>query len=122
MIVAFTCGCLHEINTADPDDIGWWKEVSTDRDGFLVCVAHRQRRKNYVSLPEGKSKQVSDWKFARYSPLEMEQHLVFGKPLPERILNLEESTMPDLRDNRDPEIVGREILAAAGARGNGHAQ
>lgn len=123
MIVTFLCGCRHEIHTQDTEDIGWWKEVSTDREGFLICVAHRMRRENWAALPEGSAKQLANWKYASSTPIEIEQHLIYGKPLPERILaDVDFSAQEDRRDNRDPEAIGAEILAAAGAKGNGHAE
>lgn len=121
MILNFICGCNHEIHVNDMEDVGWWKEVSTDREGFLVCAQHRLRRKNWASLPEGRSRQVSDWEFAKFSALQIEQFIVFGKPLVSPSLPLDEDAVEDRRDTRDPEQVGREILAAHSVGGNGHA-
>lgn len=115
MIVKFLCGCSHEI-FSDTEDIGWWKEVSTDQQGFLVCVAHRQRRAGWNTLPSGAAKPLANWKFAGYSPLAMEQFLVYGKPLPEKTLKDVDFSIEDRRDNRDPVLVGNEILF----KGNGH--
>lgn len=119
MILEFICGCSHEINVNDPEDVGWWKQTSTDREGYLICTLHRQRRKKFASLPEGAAKQLADWRYAGYSALELEQHEVFGRPLPERTTNLDFS-IEDRRDIRDPQMVGIEIFAALAGEGNGH--
>jgi hypothetical protein len=108
MIVNFICGCTHDVNE---EDIGWWREVGMDRQGFLICVTHTSRRQGWRSLPSAR-----DFASAQFSPLERERMIVFG----ERVRRLEnpvwlESKTPDRRDNRDPEILGREILA----KGNG---
>jgi hypothetical protein len=121
MTLKFICGCQHEIIN-DQEDLGWWKEVSTDREGFLICVTHRVRREHWAALPQGASRQVSDWRKAGYSALEIEKFIVFGTPLAERpSIELDLESTPDLRDTRDPEQLGREILAASAAQGNGHA-
>jgi hypothetical protein len=115
--VRFICGCVHEI-LPDAEDIGWWKEASTDREGFLICVAHTARREGWRSLPEiqGVRGNFADFDFAGYTPLQVEQFVVWGKPLPEITTHYEPSVTQDMRDNRDPEMV-----AAERARGkNGH--
>lgn len=123
MILEFICGCRHEIRTNDLEDVGWWKEVSQDREGFLICVKHRKRRRNYASLPEGGGKHLSDWRFAGTTPLEREQYFIFGKELPQRsLVEIDFGATEDARDNRDPEEIGREILAAHTAEGNGNAE
>src|SRR5690242_20030333 len=119
MLLRFICGCQHEIHTNDDSDVGWWKEVATDRDGFLICATHRVRRHNYASLPQGDASNRASWEYARYHPLELEQHFVFGKPLPVRVIS-EIERVEDRRDNRDPQEIGQAILAAASAKGNGH--
>lgn len=104
--VKFICGCTDDINV---EDIGWWKEVGTDREGFLICVRHNARRWGWRSLPHAR-----DFSDAQYSPLEWERHIIFGQKLREKRIVLDHDT-PDKRDNRDPEEIGREILS----KGNG---
>ncbi len=100
--VNFICGCSDDIEVGD---LGWWKEVSTDREGFLICVRHNARRQGWRSLPNARN--FSD---SQYSPLQRELMSVFGQVPRERPMVLENTT-PDRRDNRDPEVLGREILA-----------
>lgn len=111
MILKFLCDCTHDIETFDQDDVGWWKEISTDRGGFLICVAHHQRSEGWRSFPTAAGKIGLDWDYASFSPLQLEQYFVFGKPLPESKAELEPSAMEDRRDNRDPELIGLEILS-----------
>jgi hypothetical protein len=119
VILNFICGCTHEIHTADLEDLGWWKEVGTDKQGFLVCVTHNARRKSWNSLPEGASKQMADWSRASWTPLQREQYEVFGR-LPIERSHTFDFSKPDRRDNRDPEKIGKAILAQAEAKGNGN--
>lgn len=110
MLVRFLCGCEHDV---DKEDLGWWRAVSTDRLGFVVCVAHRQRRECWNSFPTEPGTNLGDWSYAKFSPLEIEKHVLFGEPLVDAPLEVLPSEVPDRRDNRDPEEVGREILARA---------
>jgi hypothetical protein len=111
VVAEFICGCRHEISL---EDIGWWREVSTDSAGFVICVRHRVRRKNWRSLPEIDGNR-SDWTFAGVNPLDYEQWLLFAKALPKKHFDSIRTDVPDRRDNRDPEEIGRKILA----KGNG---
>ena len=116
--IRFICGCVHEI-LPDAEDIGWWKEASTDREGFLICVRHTARREGWRSLPEIQTNRgnFANFDFAGYTPLQIEQFIIWGRPLPEIVAAFEASDVKDVRDNRDPEMV-----AAARAREkNGHA-
>jgi hypothetical protein len=117
VILDFICGCKHEINTADQEDVGWWLETSTDREGFLVCTKHRVRRKFWNSLPEEASRRLK-YQFSAYSPLQREKHEVFGKPFTEYTPAFDFNG-DDRRDNRDPETIGKEILAKIAAKQNG---
>jgi len=116
MIVEFICGCVQDVNLSNPDEIGWWREISTDRIGFMVCAKHRMRRKGWRSIPaaHGKSKGLNYF-YAQFSPLQLERHFIFGEPLTERKLDISDDG-PDTRDTRDPELVGREIMG----KSNGH--
>jgi hypothetical protein len=98
----FICGCVHDVTV---EDIGWWKEVGTDRQGFLICCTHNTRRFGWRSLPD-----VRDFTASQYSPLERERFLVFNERRREKPVALEFKTL-DRRDNRDPSEIGREILA-----------
>jgi hypothetical protein len=104
--VKFICGCEDDIAV---EDLGWWKEVGTDRDGFLICVKHNSRRQGWRSLPHAR-----EFDSAKFSPLERELREVFGQVPREKPMTFDNST-PDRRDNRDPEVLGREILL----KGNG---
>jgi hypothetical protein len=110
VLAEFICGCRHEVSI---EDIGWWRMISTDSQGFVICVRHKVRRKNWNSLPSSHGR--SDWSLASIRPLDYERHLLFGEKLPTVTINLESSTV-DRRDNRDPEEIGNAILA----KGNGH--
>lgn len=87
---------MHE--TADEE------AVATDHEGMIVCRAHGERRYGWRSLP------ARNFTLAEYSPREIERLAIFGEARPERVLPLQSSTK-DTRDNRDPETLGREILA-----------
>jgi hypothetical protein len=116
MNVEFICGCVHEVDLSNPDEIGWWRVIATDRMGYIVCASHRVRRKVWRSMPTVPGKQhVPDYSYAKYTPLQLERHFIFGEPLPERELELA-NLVPDMRDNRDPAILGAEIMS----KSNGH--
>ena len=104
--VKFICGCEDDIQQ---EDMGWWKDVGTDREGFLICCKHNARRQGWRSLPHAR-----DFDSAKFSPLQREQMIVFGKLPREKPMVFDNAT-PDRRDNRDPEVLGREILM----KGNG---
>jgi hypothetical protein len=110
VVAEFICGCRHEVSI---EEIGWWREISTDRDGFVVCVSHRVRRKNWKSLPNAAGR--ADWTLAHVRPLDYERYLLFGEKLPVHQINFDNST-PDRRDNRDPETIGLELLSHGNGR------
>jgi hypothetical protein len=111
-VIKFICGCEYEIRK---EDIGWWREVSTDREGFLVCVHHNERRYGWHSLPTDVRSTFPDYSFSAWTPLEIEKLIVWGELPKEPVYLLRPSETPDTRDNRDPEILGYEIMA----KGNG---
>lgn len=121
MILKFICTCNHEINPADLEDVGWWRSVATDTEGFLICVRHKERRKSWNSLPEGSSRQLADYRFASWTPLQREQFEVFGKPPLERSLDFDFNG-EDRRDNRDPEQIGAAILAKQNGESRRHSE
>lgn len=105
--VNFICGCTDDIEV---EDLGWWKEVSTDREGFLICVRHNARRMGWRSLPQ--AREFGDSKF---TPLQRELMSVFGQVPREKTMALDNAE-PDRRDNRDPEVLGREILSRSNGK------
>ena len=98
-MIKFICGCLHD----HPSD-----SVVLDGDGFMTCLAHHERRSGWRSLPTVGSR--ADFSFSSWTPLEIERFLFFSE-FPPKIPSLAFSNTEDRRDNRDPEIVGAEIIA-----------
>lgn len=88
-------------------------KFAEDAFGFLICPQHQQRRYGFLSLPKNVGKNANaNYRFASWSPLEIEQYVVFGV-VPARIkkpVALPQSTVVDKRDARDPEVIGNGIL------------
>lgn len=104
MTLRFICGCeIGDLVTVDRELVEISDSVTYDEDGFLICLIHRQRRYGWRSIPS--------WRVANWSALEIEAFLVFEE-LP-KVRGIQITTSgPDTRDNRDPEILGRGILAS----------
>lgn len=85
-----------------------------DADGFLVCSVHHQRRYGWRSLPvdESPAGRRSVYACAKMTELETERFVLFGEEPGRR--GFEEIVWQqsfDLRDNRDPEEIGKSLLA-----------
>lgn len=90
MNVRFQCGCLHEV-TAD------W--TTFDGESFIVCPEHSVRRYGWRSIGRNHS-------MASLSAIQVERSVVFGEiPAVHENTNTFIPTVPDMRDNRDPEIA-----------------
>lgn len=112
----FLCGCdLPTVDRliGDPELISL-ATVVYDPEGFIVCMAHHQRRYGWRSLP------ISDmifgrrgqWQFAHWTELEIERFVLFGEWPSKPVVKLH--MIEDRRDNRDPEALGRSYLASLG--------
>jgi hypothetical protein len=115
----FICGCqMPSIARLEGD-----KELSSldgcayDGEGFLVCVVHHQRRSGWRSLPmeDTPNGRRPIWAFAHYTELEVERYVLFGeKPEIRGLAGVSKPTVPDMRDNSDPEKIGFRILTNEG--------
>jgi hypothetical protein len=76
----FICGCQAEIQSRSDvrDHLGY------DTEGFVVCVAHTQRRRGWRDVPyRAQDKPHPD--AAGWTPLQYESFLLFGE-IPARAL------------------------------------
>jgi len=100
-VIKFICGCMHDF----PSD-----SVVLDSDGFMVCLAHHERRSGWRSLPTQGGR--PDYSFSSWTALQVERFMYFGE-FPPRTEIAVRNISEDRRDNRDPVILGNEILAKA---------
>ena len=105
MIVQFICGCrTGEI--VDRANIETMSSVSFDEEGMLICALHGQRRRGWRSVERGRPLYSN-------TPQEREAQLLFDEPLPKRVAMLNSAypgeVKPNIKDNRDPEDVTREM-------------
>lgn len=108
--IEFLCGCITG-NVISRENLITMDAITTDEEDMLVCAIHKERRKNYRSIPwyqtsEGLFEET--WLLG-YSLSEIEGFVLFDEiprlRLPEFNFNSE-----DKRDNRDPEKLGKQIL------------
>jgi len=113
MKVRFICGCTHDVIR---EDMGWWRNVSSDSAGFIVCVLHNERREGWRSLPADVRTNFPDYSFAAWTLLEIEKFMVWGDVPRNRDKPLRPNDTPDIRDNRDPEQVGHAYLSRSNGK------
>ena len=79
----------------------------------MVCPTHGMRRYGWRSLPtmDTPAGRRPNFRFAGYTPLEVERIVFFGEEPPEKLVVLEFHRENDKRDNRDPEGIGSQLLA-----------
>lgn len=118
----FMCGCdmpTQDRLLGDPN-LTSLATVAYDEEGFLICIPHHERRQGWRSPSVGK--------FTGYSDLEFEKYVIFGQVKEPKVSAAQAPTMPDRRDNRDPEVIGNQLLAMGsrpsnyppGQNGNGN--
>lgn len=125
-MIQFICGCesklelpIPAVEFAETDDelesekrkyLSTFDSIGHDERGFIVCAVHRERRKGWRSVPYQATKMPLP--MAGWTPLEYERWLLFDE-IPRQVISkaMYRSSAPDCRDNRDPQILGREILA-----------
>lgn len=71
--------------------------VKLDEEGFVVCPKHGARRYGWLSVPYN----ATGGNFGSYSPLEYEQHVLFGVD-PVREMGEIKVAVEDIRFNDDP--------------------
>lgn len=92
--------------------------LKLDEEGFVICPTHGMKRYGWLSVPY----QATKGNFGSYSPLEYEQHLLFGIE-PVREMGVLKVAVEDIRFNDDPmewvrksrskvrEFIGRREVA-----------
>jgi len=91
----FICGCMRLVGE-DRHDV-------FDDEGFIVCALHLVRRYGWRSAMFGPRS------YPGLTNLQVEKLELFGiEPLVHGGFDIKPSTLPDLRDNRDPELVFHE--------------
>jgi hypothetical protein len=105
----FMCGCkLYP--SGDTTDVKFWKQAFTyDAEGFVICSVHRERRHGWRSIP----------RFSHHldfmSLLQLERWLLFGEAAKMKTKPIRVNG-EDIRDNRDPEMIGNEILTGSSGK------
>lgn len=118
-MIRFLCGCTSKIEPPITEVIfKTFDAVVRDWQGFLVCLVHHERLMGWRSVPYAALNMPPGISCASWTPLEYERWRIFGEFPKVRTFPLQ-SEAPDLRDNRDPEQVGREYLAAMAVARNG---
>lgn len=124
MKIVFLCGC-ETGNVEDRANFATMDSVDIDHEGMVICARHGLRRQHWRSLPttnvqvvvygdidgESGTKPAIDWNMASWTPKQVEGFALFGEVPAVKTVAKVESSVVDVRDNRDPEEVGREILS-----------
>lgn len=119
----FICGCRSKIDAVLPVTTAIFKTfdaVSIDEQGFLICFVHRERRHGWRSVPYAAMSMVPGADPA-WSPQEYERWLYWAEIPKAKVVAVASTPgVPDIRDNRDPQQVGNEYLAAMAIARNGN--
>jgi len=107
-VINFICGCTSKLEPPITEDVfKTFDAVVLDAEGFLTCLSHHERRSGWRSLPTLGSR--ADFSFASWTPLEIERFIFWAEFPSNPAISVRSSE--DRRDNRDPEILGAEIIA-----------
>lgn len=116
MKLEFLCGCttgevISRANLTTMD------AIYIDPEGMLTCAIHHMRRKGWRSVPASSSRPgLKHGAYLGATPAQIEGRIVFGEFIPVRgSLKIQTTTVLDLRDNRDPRVIGNKILSRFGA-------
>ena len=118
----YLCGCAEDANSTHSwhlvpgTDPPQYTNRRYDDEGFMVCPWHGARRYGWRSVPASPNHPGPKSGYMSMTPLEIERRKYYGKSIPKKKELKIDSNAPDLRDTRDPEELGKEILA----RSNGH--
>ena len=110
-MIRFICGCtMKAVAPLTEEVFSTHDSIVIDSDGFMICLIHRERRVGWRSLPTFGGR--PEYKFSSWTPLEIERYLYWDEKPVRTISQLIGFTrMEDRRDNRDPALLGAEILA-----------
>lgn len=110
-MIRFICGCQSKMELpTDPDIFKTFDSVVLDYEGYIICQIHHERRYGWRTVPYTAAAPQQALT-AGMTPLEHERWVVWGE-LPRTRPWPSQNGTPDLRDNRDPQQIGAEILAA----------
>lgn len=116
----FLCGCISG-EVVNRENIFTMDSVVFDEEGMLTCAIHHQRRKGWRTVPvlritdeNGvvRETDMNDASYYKYSPQQIEAFIVFDEAIIEdaNYLGLD-TKKPDVRDTRDPQMVGSTWLS-----------
>lgn len=110
-MMRFICGCDIPPNILNRESLKTMDTVKVDSAGFIVCAVHHERRYGWRSVPYTSKGTFGTPVLPNWTELEYEAWVLYNEiPFP---LNSEvKSSYDDIRDNRDPQVMGNEILAA----------
>jgi len=118
-LIRFICGCRAKIDPPINEEIfKTFDSVVLDWQGFIICQIHHERRYGWRTVPYTAT--APDQALtAGMTALEHERWLIWGetpkvRPWPAQ------SVVEDLRDNRDPVLIGLEIFARRESEKNGN--
>jgi|SRR5262245_41101198 len=118
MPTRFICGCVSKLELpTDEENFKTFDSVVLDHEGFIICQIHHERRYGWRTIPYTATAPHQALT-AGMTAREHERWVVWGempklRPWPAR------SVAEDLRDNRDPIVVGMEIFARREVEKNG---
>jgi hypothetical protein len=109
-VIEFICGCTSKIDPPiSRDTFTTFDSVVEDAQGHLICIVHHERLKGWRSVPYS-ALSMRPGADPSWTPLEYERWKIFGeKPRSRKMVYTSEQV--DRRDNRDPAMIGAQILA-----------
>jgi hypothetical protein len=114
MTTRFICGCASKLEPPiSRETFKTFDSIVEDWQGHLVCLVHKERLYGWRSVP---------YRYvvtASMTPLEYERWIIFGEKPKMKLPDLVFEEGGSGPDNRDPEQVGNEYLAAMAVARNG---
>lgn len=119
-MIYFICGCSSKLEPPiDREIFNTFDSVVEDWQGHLICLIHKERLRGWRSVPYTANSMPPGVETSSWTPLEFERWKIWGEFPHFRPITLNPA-VEDRRDNRDPEEVGKEYLAAMAVARNGN--
>lgn len=107
-MITFLCGCKAQKVIAR-ENLKTMDAVALDAEGFLTCKLHNARRAGWRSVPYTATTRPMSGT-GSWTPLEYECFVLYGEIPATYPIVIEYGSVPDRRDNRDPEEVALKML------------